>query len=97
MNAPPQNLDGATLRFWSPLDHRHKKTNQVHLYANGIEQMKFSGVAIGFYEKEESGVYLFYCDASWKVLNDSLYSSVVEAKKRAEEQFEGLVSSWIPS
>ncbi len=96
MNAPPRILDGATLRLWSPLDYRHKKTTQMRLYTNGVEQLKFSGVAVGYYDKEESGVYLFYCDASWKVLNDSLYTTVAEAKMRAEEQFEGLGSTWIP-
>jgi hypothetical protein len=94
MKTPPLALDGAKVSLWSPIDSRHKKTDIVRLYADGEEQVDFAGVAIAAYEKDAGSVYIFYCDSTWEVLNDCVYSDFAEAKTEAERQFEGLASTW---
>lgn len=97
MKAPPNELDGAKVLLWTPLDHRHRKTDSIRLYADGAEQISFAGLALAAYEKNgrlESGVYLFYCDADWQVQNDSLYGDLTEARAEAERQFLGVANTW---
>lgn len=95
MHPPPPLLDGATVLLWAPLTETNPKTGAVRLFADGIEQSTFSALAVAEHpDSPNSGVYLFYCDDRWQVLNDSLYRDFNEARKEAELQFLHLENSW---
>jgi hypothetical protein len=97
MKGPPATLDGAAVKMWSPLDSRHRRTGSVRHFADGREQADFAAVAVATYATGAPGSwYLFYCDTTWKVQNDTAYDSFEEAKADAEAQFLGIAATWEP-
>jgi hypothetical protein len=50
---------------------------------------EFAGLAIAKYPND-SGFYLFYCDAEWAVITDTYHDSVERAVHQAEFEFSGV-------
>jgi|GEM_PF-2830093 len=98
MNLCLQQIDGAKVVRWIELDQRkHQKTDAIRLYSDGAEQREFFGLAIATYEPPDAtrrAHYLFYCDADWETLNDSLYASLDEALDEAHRQFSVERNDW---
>jgi hypothetical protein len=90
----PDFLDNACVLCYTPLDARHSKTGNAKHYVGGELQHTFCGLAIATYGKDES-CYLFYCDSSWEVENDTLHSSLADAKAQAEFEYSGVSETWV--
>jgi len=99
INEPPEYLDGARVLYWTPIDARHNRTGQTRHYADGELQTDFKGLAIAAYEAStgipKQEVYLFYCDETWEVQNDTYHNSIEAAKEQAEFEYTGTKSTWI--
>lgn len=90
----PDQLDGATVICYSPIDNRHKPTGGTQHYRKGLPQGEFAGLAICRYEGA-ADFYLFYCDESWNVVNDTCHESLELALRYAELEYTGVRDTWV--
>ncbi|MFT5327826.1 MAG: hypothetical protein ACI8P0_005731 [Planctomycetaceae bacterium] len=91
--APPNPLNGASVICYSPLDKRHRHTDNCRQLRNGVVQGLASGLAICQYTNE-SCYYLFGCDADWRVISDTWHQTLEDAKDQAEFEYSGVSSTW---
>ena len=82
---PPEFLDGARVLQFASLS-RSQPTGQTRHVVDGIDVRGFAAVAIARYEGSEE-VYLFYCDADWRVVTDTEHESVTAAMEQAHLEF----------
>jgi len=89
----PAMLDGAvvlrTARLF-PVSHTGNTRHEVA----GEPVEAASRLAIARYP-DQSGFYLFYCDAAWSVLTDTWHESVEAAVAQAEFEYTGSSNAWI--
>jgi hypothetical protein len=83
---PPTTLDGASVLAYADLADTTTTGRTRHLVA-GSEPPKFAQLAIARYP-DEPGYYLFYCDASWGVVTDTLHDSREAAEAQAAFEFD---------
>ncbi len=93
MTKPPIQIDGADVVAYTILDPAiHKDTGALRLYAGGVLQSYFYGLAIATYDVDR--YYLFFCDTEWETENDTLHDSVDEAIETAKRKFGILLDDW---
>jgi hypothetical protein len=92
VTTPLKQLDGADVLFWAPLDGLTPTGSTAH-FRGGQLQPAACALAICRYAKD-SGIYLFYCTATWDVQNDTCHDSVEAAKEQAEFEYKGVSSLW---
>jgi hypothetical protein len=89
----PALLDGAVVlraaRLF-PAAHTGKTRHEVA----GEPVKPASRLAIVRYP-DESGFYVFYCDAAWSVLTDTWHESIEAAVAQAEFEYTGSSNAWI--
>jgi hypothetical protein len=89
----PAVLDGAvvlrTARLF-PAAHTGETRHEVA----GAPVEAASRLAIAHYP-DQSGFYLFYCDAMWSVLTDTWHESIDAAVAQAEFEYKGSSNAWI--
>ena len=93
MRAAPQEIGGARVICYTPIDHRHRHTGKCRQIVAGILQGPMAGLAICRYPGEES-CYLFGCDEEWRSVTETWHETVEEAKEQAEFEYEGVTSTW---
>lgn len=89
----PAMLDGAVVLGTTrliPSAHTAKVRHEVQ--GELIEAA--SNLAIARYA-DQSGFYLFYCDAAWTVLTDTWHDSIEAAVAQAEFEYTGSSNTWI--
>ena len=93
MTPAPKQIDSADVIAYVELDPEiYKDSGSLRLYADGILQNCFYGLAIATYDL--SGFYLFFCDMHWETENDTFHGSVAEAMETAEGKFGMTQSQW---
>ena len=93
MTAAPTQIDGAEVIAFVILDPKiHTDSGSLRLYADGVLQESFYGLAIATYDL--SGIYLFFSDIDWETENDTFHDSVAEAIETAERKFGVTLSQW---
>ena len=90
---PPNPLNGALVICYTPLDQRHRQTGSCSQIRNGAVAGPASGLAICQYP-DESGYFLFGCDADWDVLSDTWHQTLEDAKHQAEFEYTGVSCTW---
>lgn len=86
MKTAPGQIDGAEVVAFVILDPKtHKDSGSPRLYADGVLQTSFFGLAIATYDL--SAFYLFFSNVDWEPENDTWHQSVAEAMATAEEKF----------
>ena len=90
---PPREIDGARVLETAQIEGRVTSTGNTSHIVNGEVMRAPSFLAIAQYTGK-SGVYLFYCDRSWAVLNDTFHDSVANAKEQAEFEYAGSNALW---
>ena len=90
---PPRLLDGAAVVCFTPIDQRHRHTGNCRQIRDGAVQGPASGLAICQYPNE-TGYFLFGCDANWKVISDTCHQTLEDAKDQAEFEYSGVSSTW---
>jgi hypothetical protein len=96
MKEPPEKLNGAAVLSWVDISE-NVPTGKTEHRANGKTQFGLiRGLAIATYadaphSAKESGddAYLFYCDAEWRVMNDTWHRDVASAVDQAEFELQG--------
>lgn len=89
----PSQIDGADVVAWVTLDPQlHHDTGACRMFANGVQQTFFDGLAIATYDLDS--YYLFFCDGDWKTENDSFHESVAEAMQDAQRMYCVAPSQW---
>jgi hypothetical protein len=94
MHQPPDILDEAKVILYTRIDDRHITSGLTQHSRSGELQSGFAGLVIAQYPCD-SGFYLFYCDAEWRVENDTLHDSLDGAKAQAEFELRGTIGTWI--
>jgi len=84
METPPETLDGARVLQVANLAGAQPTGKTLHV---GFDVNSFAALAIAQYEAEPSGVYLFYCDADWNVMDDTWHEDVDAASEQANFEF----------
>lgn len=89
----PEQIDGADVVAYVELDPKlHHDTGACRMYADGVLQTHFHGLAIATYDLES--YYLFFCSAQWKTENDTFHDSVAEAMEDAQRMYCVAASHW---
>jgi len=44
---------------------------------------------------DDPGFFLFGCDEQWRKVTDTWHSTVEDAKKQAEFEYEGVANTWV--
>ena len=85
----PRVLDGAEVLATADVS-ASKRTGRTRHFRDG-EQVdgRITRLAVCRYA-DQPGVYLFYCDADWAVVTDTLHDSFDAALSRAGHEFEGV-------
>ena len=94
-SVPPDTLDGARVLQFTPIDGRHRATGHTRHSVGAQPLAHVAALAIAQYDGD-SGFYLFYCDAHWRVLTDTLHDSMSDAISQAEAEFTGTARTWVP-
>lgn len=84
----PRTIDGAHVIMVADLAAT-RATGSTRHYADGELQTTFERLALAQYDADEQ-VYIFYCDADWNCLNDTLHPDLASAEARAEKEFVGI-------
>jgi hypothetical protein len=85
VSGPPEFLDGARVLQIASLS-RSQPTGATRHEVDGIEVRRFAALAVAQYEGSDS-VYLFYCDADWRVVTDTEHESIPAAIEQAHFEF----------
>jgi len=88
MNPIPAVIGDAKVICASPIDSRHTQTGACKQIVNGAVMGPAAGIAICKYD--DSGFYLFGCDADWHVITDTWHESVEDAIYQAEFEYAGI-------
>jgi hypothetical protein len=94
MKGAPASISDASVICYTPIDARHRATGKTRHAVGGAVQAAVPGLAICQYP-EDSGFYLFYCDAEWAPITDTWHASIEEAKHQAEFEYQGSAATWI--
>jgi hypothetical protein len=89
----PREIDGARVLETAEIEGRATATGNTRHIVRGKAMDPASRLVIAQYAGEP-GVYLFYCDRSWVVLNDTLHDSITKAKEQAEFEYAGSSALW---
>jgi hypothetical protein len=79
----PQTLDGASVVRSTVLGGLPSRARHV---VDGVQIESIFALAMARYP-EDSGLYLFYCDAEWRVMTDTFHDNVASAAAQAEYEF----------
>lgn len=90
----PSHIDSAHIIEYTHLTSANTPTGSVRHTTGGVELKTFHGLAIGKYD-DESGVYLFYCDADWNALTDTWHADLLSARAQAAFEFNVAEEQWI--
>ena len=95
MDAPPKELDGATVIYYVVLSVKHRRTKSYRHFVAGQLMGAVPALAICQYAGEDVA-YLFHCSNEWEVITDDLFACVEEALEQAAVQYGGLDrSDWV--
>jgi hypothetical protein len=86
MWSPPVFLDNARVLQFASLA-RSQPTGKTRHVVGGVEDRDFAALAITRYDDDPQGVYLFYCDRSWRVVTDTWHEDVGAAIRQANFEF----------
>jgi len=85
MTKPPPAIDNAKVLRVADLSDILATGKTRHVVGGRVVE-GFAALAIARYERGE-GVYLFYCDAEWKVITDTYHDDIDGAVAQAEFEF----------
>ena len=93
MMQPPQQLDGARVLCFAEICASVAPTGACTHRRGGEILGPAQALAICRY-KGDLSFYLFYCDDCWRVQTDTCHSSMLEAKRQAEFEYNGVSRLW---
>ena len=93
MKPAPQQINGARVICYTPIDDRHSHTGNCRQIVRGVLQGAAAGLAICYFDGEEA-YYLFGCDEDWNPVTDTWHQNLDEAKQQAEFEYQGVSATW---
>jgi hypothetical protein len=93
MGQAPRQIDGAKVLCFTPIDERHRPTDNCKQIVKGAVQRPASGLAICQYEGDDC-YYLFGCGIAWDSVTDTCHQTMEEAKSQAEFEYVGVSATW---
>ncbi len=93
MHVPPELVGAARVICFTPIDERHRHTENCTQIVARVVIGAAAGLAICQYEGEAS-FYLFGCDTDWNALSDTWHTTLLDAKNQAEFEYEGVSAAW---
>jgi len=93
-NPAPLEISGAQVIMYTVLDDRCRSTgNCRHIVGGRVALESIDALAICQYPGEQS-YYLICCDRSWNEITDTLHTTLDDALKQAEFEYEGISTIW---
>ena len=89
----PKEVGSAKVVLYTPIDERHRHTENCKQIVAGELMGAAAGLAICQYEGEDS-FYLFGCDKNWETVTDTWHQTLEDAKEQAEFEYEGVSATW---
>lgn len=83
--APTQIDEADVIAYVILQPNCHRDSGLLRLFANGVLQTSFYGLAIATYDLTRFN--LLFCNADGETENDTLYDSVAQAMETAEQSF----------
>lgn len=99
---PPPIIDSAKVIVFALNDSDVVYTDKIELHI-GTEEGEFQRLgevqqlAISIPYNTPDKVLLMFCDASWQVLGVIAYTTIEEAKIKAERGYKGISDKWVAS
>jgi hypothetical protein len=93
MSKAPNEIGGARVVLYTPIDERHKHTGNCKQIVAGELMGAASGLAICQYEGDD-GYYLFGCYDERDILTDTWHETLEDAKEQAEFEYDGVSATW---
>jgi hypothetical protein len=90
MGPPPAKIKYGDVVRYALVTADCEPTGNTRRFIDGSPLFLPAAIAIVHYAMSQGGVYLFYCDASWRVLKDNWHYSTGEAMERADYEIRGL-------
>ena len=87
---PPTHIDGALVLEWAWSDVPFGEVG----FEDGTVAALIYGLALCRYDTSTS-IYRFSCGADWETRQDSVYSSIEEAKAQLPRQYQRVLATWI--
>jgi len=91
---PPSELTSARVLAYAVIDDDVEYTGRISVYVDGVLLGPVLRLVIALNNYEPDDYLLLYCDSEWSVLGVGGYSSLVEAKERAEVAYAGVSTKW---
>ena len=93
MELAPREIGGAKVICYSPIDHRHRHTDNCRQIVAGVLYESMAGLAICQYPGE-SCYYIFGCNSEWQEITDTWHETLEQAKEQAEFEYDGITPTW---
>ena len=93
MNICPNKIYEATVVAWAIVGPGVTPTRKTAHSVDGLIIEPAAGLAI-VQSTDGRNYYLFSCDSSWNELVGTRHSTIEEAKRQAEFEYEGISSRW---
>ena len=94
MNRAPNEIGGAKVVLYTPIDDRHQLTGNCRQVVCGETMGAAAGLAICQYPGENN-YYLFGCDENWNTITDTWHETLEDAKAQAEFEYMGATATWL--
>ena len=94
---PPPVIDSARLVAYAHTDAGVEFTDQINLIVGDERLGRVPGLAICLNYYVPGDVLLLFCDAEWNSKGVIAFTTVDEAKLKAERGYRGITDKWIPS
>lgn len=91
---PPPVLDSARLLAFSNVPEHVPFTDKIHLYVDGERLGRVANLAICRNYCVPDEVLLLFCDGDWEPIGCIPFTTVEEAKIRAEKGYTGISALW---
>lgn len=97
MRVPPPIIDSARVLFYATVSDDMEYTERIHLYVGGERLGRVPNLAIcrNYYIPED--VLLLFCDADWNSQGVIAFTTVEEAKLKAERGYPAIAGRWLPT
>lgn len=102
MNVAPPIIDSARLIYYAFNDSDVEFTDKLSIFVGDSEGEleplgEVSGLAITETYRKPREYLLMFCDFNWSVKSAIAFTTIEEAKNRAERGYKGITDKWKPS
>jgi hypothetical protein len=96
-SSPPPIIDSARVLYYVSVGDDIEYTEKIHLIVGGERLGRVPALAICRSYYIPGDILLLFCDGEWNSLGCIAFTTVDEAKLKAERGYPGLIARWVKS